>query len=407
MRKRTLLSMLSALALAGVAGAPGLLGHDQPGEGPRAAGAPNPAAIARRIVNDTLAIRPGEAVQLTTDLSDPALVEEVALAIRRAGAFPLIVYDSPRLARRILEETPEPYLAATPEYQIRMLRVVDAAINLAPPAPPDLLARIPEHRLALVRKANEPVAERMQGSPLRSASLGNNGFPSRELARFHNAPYTALEQGFWRAVGVDPAHLRARGERVRAILANANSLVLTAPNGTRLEMRLVGRPILLNDGAADAPRDPGAPPEARQVWLPAGEAYTSPLETSANGVLRIASTDYRGIKIEDLRLMFRDGRVAEMAAQRGGEALREALALAGGDGDRIAVIDVGLNPESRPIPGSTYLSWEMEGVVTVGIGGIDWAPTENRSDFSAAFFLRDATLEADGRAIVKEGRLQI
>jgi leucyl aminopeptidase (aminopeptidase T) len=394
-----MLSVLLAVALAALAAAPDLLGHDTR--------TPSPATIAKRIVHDSLIVRPGEAVQVNTDLSDPALVEEVAIAIRRAGAFPLIVYNSPRLGRRILEETPEPYLAQTPEYQIRMLRVIDAAINLAPPAPPDLLARVPEHRLALVRKANEPVADRMQGSSLRSVSLGNNGFPSRELAKFHNAPAGALEQGFWRAVGVEPADMRARGERVRAALANASSLVLTAPNGTRLEMRLVGRPVILNDGAADAPRDSAVAPVARQVWLPAGEAYTAPLETSANGVLRIESSDYRGIKISDLRLMFRDGRVADIGAQRGGEALREALALAGGDGDRIAVIDVGLNPESRPIPGSTYLSYEMEGVVTVGIGGIDWAPTENRSDFAATFFLPGATLEADGRAIVKGGRLQI
>jgi leucyl aminopeptidase (aminopeptidase T) len=399
MSVRTPLFILLSAALVTLIATPDLLGHP--------AGAPGRAAIAQRIVNDALVVRPGEAVQVTTDLSDPALVEEVAVALRRAGAFPFIVYDSPRLGRRILEETPEPYLALTPEYQIRLLRVIDAAINLAPPAPPDLLARVPEHRMALVRKANEPVAERMQASSLRSVTLGNNGYPSPELARFHNAPPRALHDGFWRAVAVDPAAMRARGERVRAVLASARSLVLTAPNGTRLEMRLVGRPVILNDGTTDAQRDPKVERTARQVWLPAGEAYTSPLETSANGVLRIDSSNYRGIKIQDLRLMFRDGRVSELGAQRGGEALREALALAGGDGDRIAVIDVGLNPESRPIAGSTYLSYEMEGVITVGIGGVDWAPTENRSDFAATFFLPGATLEADGRTVVKEGRLEI
>jgi leucyl aminopeptidase (aminopeptidase T) len=143
------------------------------------------------------------------------------------------------------------------------------------------------------------------------------------------------------------------------------------------------------------------------VWLPAGEAFTSPLETSANGILRVDSAEYRGIKVRDLRLMFSDGRVVDLTAEKGADALQEALLLSGGDKDRIAVIDVGLNPHSRLIPGSTYHSYEMEGVVTVGIGGISWAPTENRSDFAATFFLPNATLEADGRVIVKEGKLQI
>lgn len=407
-----ILSVLSALAAA-AAIAPGLDGHDTAAEKAgrrqeaRQTAAPDPAEIARRIVNDVLRVRPEETIQVTTDLSNPALVEELAVAIRRAGAFPHIVYDSPRLARRILEETPELYLSRTPVHLIKMLRVIDASINLLPETSPVLLASVPEHRLALVRKAEEPVSERVQASSTRAVFLGNNGMPSKSLAEFHNAPLQALEENFWRAVDVSPDLLRERGERVREILAGTRTLRLTAPNGTSLEMKLVGRPVVLNTGVIPETRDPASEPAARQVWLPAGEAYTSPLETSASGVLRVEAADYRGIKIEDLRLMFREGRVADLGARKGAEALEEALALSGGDKDRIAVIDIGLNPGSLPIPGSTYRSYEMEGMVTVGIGGIDWAPTENRSDFDAAFFVPGATVEADGRLIVKDGKLQI
>lgn len=411
---RSRVAMLTVLAaLAAALAAPAARSHDRsagsagPNPPSRQGAVPGPAEIARRIVVDILRVRPDETVQVSTDLGNPALVEEVAVAIRRAGAFPHIVYQSPRLARRILEETPELYLARTPEYQIRMLRVIDATINLEPAESPEILAAVPEHRLALVRKASEPVSERAQSSPMRSVSLGNNGVPSKALAEFHRAPLRALEENFWRAIDVSPEELQARGERVRALLADARTLRVTAPNGTSLEMRLVGRPVVLNAGAISAARDPSQEPVARQVWLPAGEAYTSPLETSANGVLRIDEADYRGIRIRDLRLLFRDGRVVDVAAQKGAEALQEALLLSTGDKDRIAVIDIGLNPESRPIPGSTYRSYEMAGMVAVGIGGVSWAPTENRSDFAAAFFLPGATVEADGRLLVVDGKLQL
>jgi leucyl aminopeptidase (aminopeptidase T) len=410
--RAALLSVFVALLVA-VLAAPSLFAHDPASaKSARAAEAkrpasPGPAEIARRIVNDVLKVHPEEAIQVNTDLSNPALVDEVAVAISRAGGFPHIVYTSPRLTRRLLEETPEPYLAQTPDYAIKMLRVIDATINLVSPDSPTVLAQVPEHRLALVRKATEPLAERTQASPGRVVSLGNNGVPSKDLAQFHNAPLPALEDNFWRAVDASPAELRARGEKVRAVLSEARTLRLTAPNGTQLEMKLVGRPVILNTGDIPESRQVSEEHQLRQVWLPAGEAFTSPLETSANGILRVDSAEYRGIKVRDLRLMFSDGRVVDLTAEKGADALQEALLLSGGDKDRIAVIDVGLNPHSRLIPGSTYHSYEMEGVVTVGIGGISWAPTENRSDFAATFFLPNATLEADGRVIVKEGKLQI
>jgi len=374
---------------------------------PGSPGRPDTASVARRIVHDVLAVQPDETIQVNTDLSNPALVEELAVAIRKAGAFPHIVYGTTRMNRRILEETPETHLSRTPEYQIKMLRVVDAMINLPGLDGPQAFASLPEHRLALVRKAAAPVAERFQSSRTRSVSLGNNGVPSKSMAEFYGAPLKTLEDGFWKGIDVAPAELRARGEKVREILDGARTVRLSAANGTSLEMKLVGRPVVLNAGDLSSDTDAAVEREARQVWLPAGEAYTSPLETSANGILRIDSANYRGIKIQDLRLMFRDGRVVDIDAQKGAEALREALDLSGGDKDRIAVIDVGLNPNSRLIPGSTYRSYEMAGLVTVGIGGVTWAPTENRSDFAATFFLPGATLEADGRLIVKDGKLQI
>jgi leucyl aminopeptidase (aminopeptidase T) len=401
------ISILSILIIAvGVwALSPAPLAHN-PKAGESETAPPDAMEVAARMVNDVLRVRPEETIQFNTDLSNPALTEELALAIRRAGGFPLIVYGSARLTRRIIEETPEAHLARTPTFQIKMLRVVDAAINLAAPDSPALFAQVPEHRLALVRKANQPVGERFQSSSRRTVTLGNAGVPSAQQAKYYDTSLHRLEHYFWSSVDVSPQELQARGERVRAALEGARTLRLTAANGTSLTMTLVDRPVVLNSGVME-PQPVESAHEARNVWLPAGEAYTSPLETSAAGVLKVKTAQYRGVKIEDLKLKFREGRVVKLTAAKGGEVLEEALALSSGDKDRIAVIDIGLNPKSRSIPGSSFLSFEMEGLVTVGIGGVGWAPTENRSDFAATFFVPGATLEADGRVIVKEGKLKI
>ena len=144
-----------------------------------------------------------------------------------------------------------------------------------------------------------------------------------------------------------------------------------------------------------------------QVWLPAGEVYTAPDPSSVNGTAVVQLAEYRGIKIKNLRLTFSNGKVTQIDAAQNGEALKEALAKSSGDKDVFSFVDIGVNPNSRTIPNSDYCSFEMNGMVTIGIGQAPWAESPNQSEFAQEFFIPHATLEVDGKPIVRDGRIAI
>src|SRR5579883_824694 len=63
-------------------------------------------ALATKLVRQSAAVREGELVQLAGCPGDVGLLEDLAVAVRRQGAHPLITLGSDRLARRLYDEVP-------------------------------------------------------------------------------------------------------------------------------------------------------------------------------------------------------------------------------------------------------------------------------------------------------------
>jgi len=103
-----------------------------------------------------------------------------------------------------------------------------------------------------------------------------------------------------------------------------------------------------------------------------------------------------------------NGKVTRIEAAQNAEALKQALAQSSGDKDVFSFVDIGVNPNSRTIGNSDYCTFEMAGMVTIGIGQAPWAPgCTNQSEFGQEFFIPRATLEVDGRPVVREGKIAI
>ncbi len=96
-----------------------------------------------------------------------------------------------------------------------------------------------------------------------------------------------------------------------------------------------------------------------------------------------------------------------MTAKSGIEPLK-ALYDASGEGkDAFGIIDLGINPNVKIVPGSRMEAWMPAGMVTVQMGGNQWAGGESNSTFGLASFLTGATLKVDGKTIVEAGALKM
>lgn len=372
---------------------------------PRQSATPDYQATARQIVHDSVQVKDREGVLIIGDASKIPLMEAIAVEVAKRGAFPHIVLDSQAVTKRIMTEAPLDYLGTPNAMTIAEFKKADVMIALSPVEDPTTLSKVPEERVALVRKASQAVTEVMYSRPLRTVALGNPVMPSAAVARFYGVPLAEMEARFWQAVNTPHAVIEENGNRVKQALASGREIRIRTQEGTDLRLNLVNeRGVHLSDGQIHS--QPVDKPE--QVWLPAGEVYTAPDATSVNGTVFVPLADYRGIKIRDLRLTFVNGKVTRIEAAQNAEALKQALAQSSGDKDVFSFVDIGVNPNSRTIGKSDYCTFEMAGMVTIGIGQAPWAPgCTNQSEFAQEFFIPRATLEVDGRPIVREGKIAI
>jgi leucyl aminopeptidase (aminopeptidase T) len=287
------------------------------------------------------------------------------------------------------------------------VEIADVVISLPPPADPALFADVPEERAAARRKGMKAVNDAQMQRETRIVSLGNAAFPGEGLAKLYGGDLAQLSRSFWDAVQADPKEIADRGAKVRERLSGNRVVRVTDPRGTDLTVKLGSRRVTVTSGllASDEALQPGP----AFLWLPAGEVYTVPTEFSADGRVRIDVGGYRGQLVRDLTLVFREGKLVsvEGGPASGAALLQKALAASDGAKDVLAVLDLGVNPRSRPVAGSAFRSFEMDGMVTLGIGQNSWAGGSNASDFAWYFQLADATVAVDGVALVENGQLKL
>jgi hypothetical protein len=73
----------------------------------------------------------------------------------------------------------------------------------------------------------------------------------------------------------------------------------------------------------------------------------------------------------------------------------------------LSIVDVGLNPDSHPIAGSDYASWEMGGMVTLGMGANSWTGGSVVASGGLTFHLTGATLSVGDTTVCEKGKLKI
>lgn len=399
---RDRLSIVIGIALlAVVAGALAISAEE--GKKSGAAGAPDYQAIARQIVGESVQVKNDEGVVISGDATKIPLMEALAVEVAKAGGHPHMILESEKATKRIITEAQPQYVERPNKMGLAELKQASVFITLSSTDDPSIMAGVPEERVVLARKANQAYVNKLYAQPVRTAVLGNPDMPTAGVAKFHGVPLATFEKRFWDAVGASHASIEQNAEKVKQALAAGREIHITTKAGTDIRMSIAGRKIMMTDGVIHEP--PVDKPSS--VWLPAGEVYTSPERATVNGRIVVPLYVYGGTKIRDLKLTFQGGRLTDIQATQNGNLLKEAVAMASGDKDQFAFLDIGVNPKSAMIPNSTYCSFEMNGMVTVGIGQHPWAESANVSEFAEVFFVPQATVEVDGRTIVKDGKIQI
>lgn len=269
------------------------------------------------------------------------------------------------------------------------------------PFDPAIFRKIPAEKMA----AND-AAETEAHAPARERKVRSLfihlGLVTRPRARAYRFNFARWERAVRAASTVSPEKLAADGKRVAAMLEAADRVTVSDGQGTDLRFSVRGRRALVYDGVVDE-QDIAA--GALDAGIPAGSVSIASIETSAEGSVssRVAQA-WAGRTIRRLRWDFADGRVRSWTGDANALRLKSHWERATGDRDRIGSLTIGLNPRAELGFLQNHI---VLGAVTIAVGGNDDLGGANKPGFYHAQTLGEATVEIDGEALVKDGRLSI
>jgi leucyl aminopeptidase (aminopeptidase T) len=296
-------------------------------------------AMAKRVVAQ-LALKPGEKVMSIAQAGVMAdLLPHLRYEVMRAGGIDLGVVEI------LPEPVPESFDAAMLAKGARdarahykaMFRDVDAAIMMpgATPAHPAYAAMqdwlkddLTDHRGR--RTVHFHWVENGSAYPIAGQPL-----PARSSidAIYQNA----LLKTDYKAL--------ADAQRRFVAALHEREVHITSPAGTDLHFRAASRPVNVQDGdASQARAAAGVVLVDKEIELPAGAIRVAPIEDSVEGVIAFPPSQWDGRPVEGLKLRFAKGRVVDVIAASGKDAVEAEMQKAGDAGRAFREFALGFNP---------------------------------------------------------------
>jgi leucyl aminopeptidase (aminopeptidase T) len=334
-------------------------------------------------------------------------MEALAVEVQKVGGDPLLLLETPKVLHSYFTNVPDQYLghpsAAWQDFQAQGIDVeftLPSVENFQ-----QTLADVPAERQSKVFAAfvagQAPLTERQNRNKTRRLNL--IAPPSRTdvaQARIDSATYTRMYE---QALAADYQAIAQHGRAVQQALEGARQVHITTPEGTDLTFSVRDRPIILDAGMV-APGSRGLL-AARTGQMPGGAIRMAPVEASVNGKIR-APSDQCEKPVKDEQIDVRGGMPANVRAATDEACVQNALKHAG----RFGWVEIGLNPALRVTdPHASITSALLDlgaGAVTVNFGTNQELGGENKTASGGWLIgLPRATVEADGKVVVRNGQL--
>ncbi len=357
--------------------------------------------LAQLAVEKCLRIKSDDAVTLFFNPYLTELAEDISIECFKKGADVILVLWTDRFHEGFLTHLSEESLRQPSVWCRELTRNSTAQFWLGGVYDPAVFRKIPPEKLAASRVGEStshfPLAKERK---VRSLGFGI-GAVTKPRAKAYDFNFAQWQKMMNAATRVDPETIAEEGRDVVAKLQNADTVSVTAPNGTDLKFSVKDRRPRLNDGIVD---EHDVEEGVLEASIPAGSVDIAVREDSSNG--RVAfdvPMPWVGRSIRKLVWTFQNGKVTEFDGDRNARLLRKHWESSAGDKDRIASLSIGLNPKAKL--GFT-VNTLVQGAVSIGVGANEDIGGANKPGFSCVGTLGNATLKIDGTTVIESGKLQ-
>ena len=248
--------------------------------------------LADGLTGFSTALKKGEKVLIDAyDVPDPMVIALVRSA-RARGALPFVQIHRARITRELCLGAEEAQYAAHSEVEFLRIRQMDAYIAVRGSDNIFEASDIPSSRVQLVSRLMKPVSDR-RINKTRWVVLR---WPTPAMAQQAAMSTEAFEDFYFKVCTLDYSRMRPGMKALGDLMRETDQVRVTGP-GTDLSFSIKGI---------------GAKECGGRYNIPDGEVFSCPVKESVEGVVQYnAPTVYLGSSFDNIRLVFKKGRVVE------------------------------------------------------------------------------------------------
>ncbi len=251
--------------------------------------------LAKLLVEYSTALKPGDRVLLDMmDVPDDFSIE-LLRAARAAGASPVIEVRHTRITRELLRDTNERHASLMSGLEMFRMKKMQAYIAVRGSENVNENADVPSDRMAIYSKAIRPVLNH-RVNKTRWCVLR---WPTPSMAQAAGMSTEAFENLFFEVCTMDYRKMARSMAQLERRMNRTDRVRIKGP-GTDLSFSIKGMGARMCKGDRN---------------IPDGEVFSCPVKDSINGHIQFnAPTLYSGTKFENVRLEFKEGKIAEATA---------------------------------------------------------------------------------------------
>jgi aminopeptidase len=358
------------------------------------------AKLAKVLVHYSLGVKRGQWVRIEGSTVAAELISAAYLEVLKAGGYPMTRVSLPGLAPLALKYSSEEQLKFIPPSAKLENEKLDARLSIWGGGNTKEMTNADPKKMAVSRAAGRPLFNRFLAR-IASGSINWCGtqFPvesSAQDAEMSLAEYEDFVYGAGMVEKKDPvAEWRKVSKRQAKTARFLNTLKTISIKGvdTDLSFKVAGRKWINCDGHEN---------------FPDGEIFTGPIEDSAEGHIRYSfPANYLGREVENVRLVFKKGKVVEAKADKGEDYLNTVLNTDPG-ARFVGELAFGTNHSITRFTRNTLFDEKIGGTMHIAVGAS--LPESGGRNKSAVHWdmvcdtRKGFVVFGDGKPIVKDGK---
>jgi aminopeptidase len=248
--------------------------------------------LAEGLTGFSTGLKKGERVLIDAFDVPDAMVIALVRSARARGALPYVQLHRARISRELTIGADEAQFGSQAEIELARMRQMDAYIALRGSDNIFEASDVPSDRVQLVSRLMRPVIDHR----VNKTKWVVLRWPTAAMAQQAGMSTEAFEDFYFRVCTLDYARMKPGMKILAELMVRTDKVQITGP-GTDLAFSIKGI---------------GAKECGGQFNIPDGEVFSCPVRDSVEGVVQYnAPTVYLGSSFDNIRLVFKKGKVVE------------------------------------------------------------------------------------------------